>query len=296
MDDGFLDTLAKTAKRVTLLVGLNNKNQYVNVFDFNIIPEESSQKITEFYKEYIKDIYTTTGKTPKYHDVKRLIDIIANNLTDEILKGLTADSTNFQNPFDTSTNLSFVRKEDIPNIVKELVMAKFLDWGIVEQISPPSNTAFSSAASNIQDNIVTDGQGNLADTSQFPPINQQQIPGSNTGKTFFEPLQQNSKDEISFWLKMGDATNPNTILAYYFVKMRDYLRSMKRFLAFVRFYHGSEKEHTLVTMKKVTDTTQYNVVHPFAKMNGRALNSEEVERIAKCMNAFQIQSYLFNLK
>lgn len=277
MDDGFLDTLAETAKRVTLLVGLNNKNQYVNIFDFNTIPKKSSQKIDEFYKEYIRDIYTTTGKTPEYHDVEKLIDIIANNLTNEILNGLTADSTNFQNPFDTSANLPFVRKEDIPNIVKELVMAKFLDWGIVKQISPPSNTAFSSAASNIQDNRVTDGPGNLADTRQFPPINQQQIPGSNTGKTFFD------KDEISFWLKMGDATNPNTILAYYFVKMRDYLRSMKRFLAFVRFYHGSEKEHTLVTMEKVTDTTQYTVVHPFAKMNGRALKSEEVERIAKCI-------------
>lgn len=278
-------TLSDFVDKATVLTKYFRKDEdenYYDIFDRTLISKGSDQGISEYYNSKIKEHIEQNGSLPELPNINSLADDLFQHKLRVVSNTVDTENKQFRNPFNPGESISYTNdpKTEIPEFIKRYIneMIKNLEnEGIIEvssvPIQYPSNYVFSGPLQSLE--ITSTGLGNSQVSNKSEETQIPTKPDSQIDSNKFLPS----------FLKAGDATNPNTRLAYYYLKMRDYSRALRRFVGLVRFYQGNEKEHTFVNMK--AETTELN--HIYSTMHEK--NGDEKDRLKRCMNIEEIQKY-----
>lgn len=276
--------LADKATKITEIFFKQPDGKFVDIFNKEVIPD--NENIKNYYEIIIRHTVQSGNKLPQLPDLRILKKEFIQRYTEYALQHVNTDAKTFENPFNLGEPLSYQGEnfqheisQKIYNMVTEMLIQK----GI-----------------NEEENVTSTYPGNMTYSGQM----QLPVQFSHVSSTMGEPKNESNPEDksqnqldsdildenkLSLSLKAGDATNPNTLLAYYYLKMRDYLRSMRRFVGFVRFYHGIEKEHTFITIRKDADSYTSEINHIYSKMHDKS--KSEIENLKRFMNVDDIQSY-----
>lgn len=279
------DVQLQFANKATVLTeyfSQDDEGKYYDIFDKTIlIPEGSDQNINQYYQFKIKTFVDENGYLPQLPDINSLAQELIQRKLEFVRKNIDIDNKMYRNPFKPTETITYTNnpEREIPEFIRNIVdgMIKELANNGVIDVSPvpiqfPPNFVFLGTP--LQENTIDSTNLNNLDNQTKDPQNFSDL-----------PPQIDSNKFLPSFLKAGDATNPNTRLAYYYLKMRDYSRTLRRLMGLVRFYQGNEKEHTFVNMK--AETTELN--HIYSTMHGK--NGDEKDRLKRCMNIEEIQTY-----
>ena len=260
--------LVEKATELTKMYQLENVGNLINVFDLKQkIPDAYTDDIQGFYEIRIKDYIQKNQKVPELPTISVLEKELIARVRQYLLQ---VDTQQFINPF---TKEALENESEIENLVKKHLETKQKD----------------ESFSNVEHKNLFEYPANMA---LIMPGSENEVNNESPKVENFPRLVTSHTYNL---LKEGDATNPNTILAFYYLKMRDYVRVMRRLMSFVKFYEGNEKEHTFVNIKVLdANNVQENVTHIYSTSHKKSV--DEKDRLKRYMHVDDIKSYKKKMK
>lgn len=287
-DDQKQMVLVNKALKFTELYDRDDEGNYINIFDLSKkIPEEYKTDIKSYYEINVKEFVNSYKQLPQFPQFELIKRDLMTRKIQYALGHVDTVTKKFENPFKRGETLEFNAdpNEEIPEIVKTMFMQEInklgLDDADFHNDDLPSNYTY-------RDHVLQDGK--VTSTSHVTPqiISPENSIGTPEKQLKNQPENKLHVNKLPYSLTSGDATNPNTLLAYYYLKMRDYLRTLRRFTGFVKFYQGIEKEHTFITIRQDANNVEIDLNHMYSTMHGKTV--EEKDRLKRYMNVEDIQS------
>lgn len=258
--------LVEKATKWTFVLLKTSEQQYKNVFDRTMdIPATTGEDLKKYYAEYISRYATQHGDLPTLPSLQTLRNELHEHAKEYVNQNIDRTEKVFNNPFQVGETVPYSDEEEIDNFIAQWITEAFRREGIEDDSRPveiPSNQTVGSlgisGSASKQDLVAENGSDGRSQTVS----------------------------DLPFSFNAGDATNPNTRLAYYYLKMRDYLRALRRFVGFVRFYQGTEKEHTFVSIDR-DGKMELNHIYSTAGTT----STEQKDRLKRYMNVDDMQFF-----